>query len=90
MKSEFDITLATLKDVAQVAPLYDAYRQFYEQESDLVLASPVIRREIPSVCSEPYAEWILVPHLLRWFRPVGFSLGASGLPTSHLAPHGFL
>ncbi len=39
MKSAFDITLATVKEVAQVAPLYDAYRQFYEQESDLDLAT---------------------------------------------------
>lgn len=46
MKSEFGITLATLKDVAQVAPLNDVYRQFYDQESDLDLASQFLTERL--------------------------------------------
>jgi len=35
--------IATLADVDAIAPLFDAYRQFYEQPADLSLASRFIR-----------------------------------------------
>ena len=38
MASGFDISRATVEQVSLVAPLYDAYRQFYEQPSDIDLA----------------------------------------------------
>jgi ribosomal protein S18 acetylase RimI-like enzyme len=38
--------LATLKDVAAVAKLFDAYRQFYEQPSDLQLAIGFIQERL--------------------------------------------
>lgn len=38
--------LATQKDVAEVASLFDAYRQFYEQDADLPLATEFIRNRI--------------------------------------------
>jgi ribosomal protein S18 acetylase RimI-like enzyme len=40
MPAEFTIAIrrATLADLDSVAPLFDAYRQFYRQPSDLVLA----------------------------------------------------
>ncbi len=34
--------LATLADVEVIAPLFDAYRQFYEQAPDLMLARAFI------------------------------------------------
>jgi ribosomal protein S18 acetylase RimI-like enzyme len=37
------IRLATLADVDTVAPLFDAYRQFYEQAPNLALAKDFIR-----------------------------------------------
>lgn len=36
------IRLATLADVPAIAPLFDAYRQFYEQAPDLALATAFI------------------------------------------------
>jgi GNAT superfamily N-acetyltransferase len=38
--------LATVEDVATVASLFDAYRQFYEQEADLPVATAFIRDRI--------------------------------------------
>jgi ribosomal protein S18 acetylase RimI-like enzyme len=39
MSSAFTVSRASVEQLPLVAPLYDAYRQFYEQESDLELAS---------------------------------------------------
>ena len=39
MSSGFTISRASVEEVPLVAPLYDAYRQFYEQESDMDLAT---------------------------------------------------
>lgn len=39
MSSGFVINRATVEEVALVAPLYGAYRQFYEQEADMALAT---------------------------------------------------
>ena len=36
--SEFSVRVATPSDIAELAGLFDAYRQFYEQEPDLALA----------------------------------------------------
>jgi ribosomal protein S18 acetylase RimI-like enzyme len=45
-----DITIhraeATGRDIARVAPLFDAYRQFYEQPSDLARATAFIRARL--------------------------------------------
>lgn len=38
--------IATLADLDVVAPLFDAYRQFYEQEPDLALAKSFIRARL--------------------------------------------
>jgi ribosomal protein S18 acetylase RimI-like enzyme len=38
--------LATQPDIAAVASLFDSYRQFYEQESDLQLATEFIQQRI--------------------------------------------
>ena len=38
--------VATLADLATIAPLFDAYRQFYEQPSDLALATRFIRERL--------------------------------------------
>lgn len=40
--SEIRTRLAGLADVAQIAPLFDAYRQFYEQAPDLAQATSFI------------------------------------------------
>ena len=40
------IRVATLADVDVVAPLFDAYRQFYEQEPDQALARSFIRARL--------------------------------------------
>lgn len=37
-KSTFEITMATIEHVALIAPLFDAYRQFYQQATDIVAA----------------------------------------------------
>ena len=39
MTSGFEISRATLEQLSLVAPLYDAYRQFYGQASDIDLAT---------------------------------------------------
>ena len=39
MSLDFDISQATVKEVPLIVPLYDAYRQFYKQASDLDLAA---------------------------------------------------
>jgi ribosomal protein S18 acetylase RimI-like enzyme len=41
--SDINIKTATLQDVDIVAPLFDAYRQFYEQAADLPLATRFVR-----------------------------------------------
>lgn len=41
-----EITPATLSDLDQLAPLFDAYRGFYEQPSDLALARQFLRERI--------------------------------------------
>jgi ribosomal protein S18 acetylase RimI-like enzyme len=38
--------LATLADLEKIAPLFDAYRQFYEQKPDLDLARTFIRDRV--------------------------------------------
>jgi ribosomal protein S18 acetylase RimI-like enzyme len=38
--------VATLRDVEAIALLFDAYRQFYEQASDILLATTFIRERI--------------------------------------------
>lgn len=38
--------LATLEDLPRVAPLFDAYRQFYEQPADLALATRYMQDRI--------------------------------------------
>ncbi len=40
--------IATLADLDVIAPLFDAYRQFYEQASDLALAKSFIRDRLQS------------------------------------------
>lgn len=40
------ICLATIKDFDLVAPLFDAYRQFYKQKSDLKLAKKFISERL--------------------------------------------
>jgi ribosomal protein S18 acetylase RimI-like enzyme len=40
------IKVATLHDVDAIAPLFDAYRQFYEQSADLALATDFIRARL--------------------------------------------
>ncbi len=42
----FQTRIASSKDIDAVAVLFDAYRQFYEQESDLLLATRFIRDRI--------------------------------------------
>jgi GNAT superfamily N-acetyltransferase len=38
MTTNFQVRLASIHDLDTLAPLFDAYRQFYEKPSDLVLA----------------------------------------------------
>jgi ribosomal protein S18 acetylase RimI-like enzyme len=38
--------LATLADLASIAPLFNAYRQFYEQADDLALATAFIQERL--------------------------------------------
>jgi ribosomal protein S18 acetylase RimI-like enzyme len=38
--------LATLADLASIAPLFNAYRQFYEQADDLAVASAFIQERL--------------------------------------------
>jgi len=38
--------IATVHDVAGIAPLFDAYRQFYQQASDLSLSEVFVRERI--------------------------------------------
>lgn len=40
------VRVATLEDADDIAPLFDAYRQFYEQPSDPVLANAFIRERL--------------------------------------------
>ncbi|WP_018152549.1 GNAT family N-acetyltransferase [Leeia oryzae] len=40
------IRLATLQDIPALAPLFDAYRQFYEQPSDIGLATDYLRTRL--------------------------------------------
>ncbi len=40
------IRTATIADIEQLAPLFDAYRQFYEQQPDLVLAQNYITERL--------------------------------------------
>ena len=44
--STFQTRIASSKDIDAVAILFDAYRQFYEQETDLPLATRFIRDRI--------------------------------------------
>lgn len=44
--STFQTRIASSKDIEAVALLFDAYRQFYQQDSDLVLATRFIRDRI--------------------------------------------
>ncbi|WP_422507087.1 GNAT family N-acetyltransferase [Stenotrophomonas sp. GZD-301] len=41
-----DIRIATPSDLPQVAPLFDAYRQFYAQPADLPLATAFMRERL--------------------------------------------
>ena len=38
--------LATIQDLDSIAPLFDAYRQFYKQKSDLKLAKKFISERL--------------------------------------------
>jgi len=40
--------IATLADLEVIAPLFDAYRQFYEKPSDLALAKSFIGNRLQS------------------------------------------
>lgn len=40
------IKIATLQDIGNIAPLFDAYRQFYEQQSDLQQAVAFLHQRI--------------------------------------------
>jgi hypothetical protein len=40
--------LATMADLASIAPLFNAYRQFYEQADDLALATAFIQNRLAS------------------------------------------
>ena len=42
----FSVRRASLDDLDQVAPLFDAYRQFYEQTPDLALAREFLRERL--------------------------------------------
>ncbi len=48
----FHIRLATLADAARIAPLFDAYRQFYQQAPDLPLARNFITERLQANQSE--------------------------------------
>lgn len=43
------IKVATLNDVEKIAPLFDAYRQFYEQPADLAKATDFLRQRTEKV-----------------------------------------
>lgn len=46
MPTTISTRLATLDDIAAVAPLFDAYRQFYAQEPNLPLATAFIQTRL--------------------------------------------
>ena len=49
------ITRATIEDVDAVAPLFDAYRRFYEQPADLPRAARYHLTVHPTAASPPLA-----------------------------------
>ena len=51
------ITLATSKDIDEVARLFDLYRQFYEQDPDLTLAQRYIGEQIANGSSVIFVAW---------------------------------
>ena len=57
--------IATLSDLAAVAPLFDAYRQFYGRAADPVLARQFIRERMQN-------EQSVILLALAEGRPVGF------------------
>jgi len=44
--STFKTRRANIEDVGKIAPLFDAYRQFYEQESNLTFANQFIKARL--------------------------------------------
>lgn len=50
--STIGIRIATLADLDVIAPLFDAYRQFYEQASDISLARSFIQNRLKNKESE--------------------------------------
>jgi ribosomal protein S18 acetylase RimI-like enzyme len=58
--------LATLADLASIAPLFNAYRQFYEQADDLALAASFIQERLAK------AESVIILALDDTQRAVGF------------------
>jgi ribosomal protein S18 acetylase RimI-like enzyme len=58
--------LATLADLASIAPLFNAYRQFYEQADDLALATTFIQERLAK------AESVIILALDGAQKAVGF------------------
>lgn len=60
------IRMATLADAESIAPLFDAYRQFYEQPADLEMATAFIRERLQK------NESIIFLAVTESHRTVGF------------------
>jgi ribosomal protein S18 acetylase RimI-like enzyme len=58
--------LATLADLASIAPLFNAYRQFYEQADDLTVATAFIQERLAK------AESVIILALDEAQKAVGF------------------
>jgi ribosomal protein S18 acetylase RimI-like enzyme len=58
--------LATLSDLARIAPLFNAYRQFYEQADDLAVATTFIHDRLAN------AESVIILALDGAQKAVGF------------------
>lgn len=58
--------LATLADLTNIAPLFNAYRQFYEQAGDLALATSFIQNRLAN------AESVIILALDDMKNAVGF------------------
>ena len=64
--TNLQIRMATLADADSIAPLFDAYRQFYEQPADLDMASAFIRERLQK------CESIILLAATETHRLVGF------------------
>ena len=71
MNTQIEISRAALKDIPQIAPLFDAYRQFYKQATDIEGATRFLTARLQEQSSVIFLAYRIDEQGIR--QPCGFT-----------------